>query len=54
VDKDGNPYVDIDSEEETLEQDTNWNWSCCGNTGKDSKGCVIRRKEKQKWILSSY
>jgi hypothetical protein len=54
LDKNGEPIVDVDSEEENLEQDTVYNWSCCGNSVKDSKGCVVVQKEKNKWILSSY
>ena len=34
TDKQGNPYLDIDSEEENFEQETTHNWSCCGNTEK--------------------
>ena len=31
VDADGNPFVDVDSDEENLEQENQMNWSCCGN-----------------------
>lgn len=54
VDADGNPFVDVDSEEENLEQENQMNWSCCGNQEENSKGCVKAQKDKHKWIVSSY
>lgn len=47
-------YERPDSEDETLETDEQWNWSCCASTDKNSKGCVISKKDKHKWILSSH
>jgi hypothetical protein len=53
--KTNEPYINFDDERQDDEDyDRDFNWSCCGNSEKESKGCVVSKKDKHKWILSSY